>query len=333
MPENLDVRRFHEKFGVPTRNAPQALSEDESRWRVKFLREELEEYEAAVEAGDLEKQFDALIDLAYVTHGTALLHGFPWGEGWRRVQAANMAKIAVRNTSREGRHAFDVVKPEGWSPASLADLVAPRREAPLPETVCPRTEGDRCTYPNCGCAVAYTPSDEELESAPPTVIIIEGPDGAGKTTLAEELAVLTGFSGVHFSAPAKGESFDDVCRRHLAEVRRSGESGAIIDRFHLSERVYGPIVRGVDTMRDDFEDLLWRSTIPVVVLCMPPFEEAIANWAERNAERAEMITRRKQYEAVYNAYRDVRTTLPVVRYDYTRDTAADLHNRLRLFSA
>lgn len=334
MPDNLDVRRFHEKFGVPVRRTPQALSPDESAWRVKFLKEELKEYEEAIEAGDLEKQFDALIDLAYVTHGTALLHGFPWAEGWRRVQAANMAKIAVRNTKREGRHAFDVVKPEGWTPADLSDLVV-SRISPLPETACPRVEGDRCEYPNCACAVAFSPADREADSQrmPPTVIILEGPDGAGKSTLAEELAMLTGFQGVHFSAPENGDSFDDTCRQHLAEVCSSGESGVIIDRFHLSERVYGPIIRGKDTMSDTFEQAMWEATFPIVVLCLPPLDVARGNWAERNAERAEMVTKRAQYEAVYAAYRDVRTTLPVVQYDYTRDDAASLHNRLqRLFA-
>jgi predicted HAD superfamily Cof-like phosphohydrolase len=123
MSDHTDVKAFHEKFQVPVRIEPQALETTESEFRVKFMREELEEYELAVETGDLEKQFDALLDLVYVAYGTALMHGFPWAEGWSRVQAANMAKISAKDAGITGRHPLDVVKPVGWTPPDLSDLV------------------------------------------------------------------------------------------------------------------------------------------------------------------------------------------------------------------
>jgi predicted HAD superfamily Cof-like phosphohydrolase len=124
MSDNTDVQAFHERFQVPVRTEPQALEESELQFRVKFMREELEEYEISAEEGDLAKMFDALIDLVYVAHGTALMHGFPWEEGWRRVQAANMAKISAKDAGIAGRHPLDVVKPEGWTAPDLSDLVA-----------------------------------------------------------------------------------------------------------------------------------------------------------------------------------------------------------------
>lgn len=298
MSDNLDVRRFHEKFEVPVRDLPQPLEASELEFRVKFMQEELDEYRIAAIDGDLEKQFDALIDLVYVAHGTVLMHGFPWAEGWRRVQEKNMAKISAKDAGVTGRHAFDVVKPEGWTPPSHADLVTLTEPWPI--------ENER----------------------KPAVIILEGPDGAGKTMLADELRRLTGLRSIHFSAPAKGESFDDTCWQYLGEICAAGDS-TIIDRFHLSERVYGPICRGVDTMSEMFEASMLKTVRPVVVLCLPPFEVAQENWAKRNAQRAEMISQRDQYEAVYRAYEKIRTVLPTIQYDYTRDFAPDVLTRLQ----
>lgn len=129
--DNDDVREFHEKFDVPMNQKPGPMEASTQEFRLNFMKEELREYEEAIAAGDMEKAFDSLIDLAYVVHGAALIHGFPWAEGWHRVQAANMAKVAVRNTTGTGRHVTDVVKPEGWTPPDLSDLVDPDRAPPI----------------------------------------------------------------------------------------------------------------------------------------------------------------------------------------------------------
>lgn len=302
MSDNQDVRTFHERFHVPCRSTPQALETSESGFRVKFMREELDEYEQAIRDNDLEKQFDALIDLVYVAHGTALMHGFPWSEGWRRVQAANMAKISAKDAGITGRHPLDVVKPAGWSPAVLMDLVTPGMFKP--------------------------------EKAKPRVIILEGPDGTGKSTLAAQLATLTGFRSEHLIAPVDEEPID-TCYRYLDEVRTTN-TGIVFDRFHLSEYVYGPIARGVNTMEFTgkvLERELWLTTRPVVVMCLPPYEVAQENWAKRNAARGEMIKSASMYDAVYHAFENIRTTLPTIQYDYTRESAVDVQFRLEALSA
>jgi predicted HAD superfamily Cof-like phosphohydrolase len=75
---------------------------------------------------ELVDQLDALVDLAYVVLGTAYLHGFRFNEAWRRVHAANMAKVRAERAEQSARGStFDVVKPPGWKPADLSDLVAP----------------------------------------------------------------------------------------------------------------------------------------------------------------------------------------------------------------
>ncbi len=123
-----DIEAFHHKFGLVYEGQVRTLPKDLLEFRIKFMQEELDEYKEAAEAGDKEKQFDALIDLCYVALGTAYLQGLynVWDEGWARVQRANMAKIRVQRknfTLSKRQSPFDVVKPKGWVAPDLRDLV------------------------------------------------------------------------------------------------------------------------------------------------------------------------------------------------------------------
>lgn len=120
-----DLEAFTQRFSVPAHSEPRGLSGEMAEFRLARLREELDEYEEALREEDLEKQLDALVDLVYIAVGNAYISGFRFAEAHARVHAANMLKIRARRES-ESRHGslYDIVKPEGWQPASLSDLVA-----------------------------------------------------------------------------------------------------------------------------------------------------------------------------------------------------------------
>lgn len=146
-----DIAAFHTKFELRYDEGPRELPDDMSMFRIGFLIEELAEYAQSsgyanisralndlhlhiknnsywltrrLEMRDQEKQFDSLIDLVYVALGTSYLHGYDFDEGWRRVQAANMAKVRVENLEDSTRKSkYDVIKPRGWKPPNLSDLV------------------------------------------------------------------------------------------------------------------------------------------------------------------------------------------------------------------
>lgn len=121
-----DVRQFQQKFGLEYGGSPRALPMDLTAFRVGFLQEEFQEYCEASDDGDLERMLDALVDLVYVALGTAYQHGFDFNEAWRRVHAANMAKVRVERASDSKRGStYDVVKPAGWRAPDLSDLVRP----------------------------------------------------------------------------------------------------------------------------------------------------------------------------------------------------------------
>lgn len=136
-----DIRQFHEKFQLAYNGPPRDLPDDLKKFRVGFLVEELCEYisdsptfhkvaksafaaETDMRRQPLEKQLDALVDLMYVLLGNAYLQGFNFREAWNRVHKANMAKVrALREEDSKRGSVYDVVKPEGWRPPDLSDLV------------------------------------------------------------------------------------------------------------------------------------------------------------------------------------------------------------------
>lgn len=74
--EYNDVEAFHTKFGVPQNTAPAILDDNVYNFRLGFLREELQEYIDSHHSGDLATAIDSLVDLVYVSNGTALMMGF-----------------------------------------------------------------------------------------------------------------------------------------------------------------------------------------------------------------------------------------------------------------
>jgi len=116
--EGKDVFDFHGKFLVPMATTPSFLDPESLEFRIKFLREEVEEFAVACAEGDLRNAADALVDLVYVALGTALMMGLPWRRLWDRVQIKNMAKRRAKDDGSDSKRGspLDVIKPPHWTP-------------------------------------------------------------------------------------------------------------------------------------------------------------------------------------------------------------------------
>jgi predicted HAD superfamily Cof-like phosphohydrolase len=112
------VYEFNQKFGLPLGTGDQ-FDEAAQEYRLKFLHEELQELEEALNEGDRVKAFDALLDLCYVAYGTALFMGVDpaqWHAGMLAVHNANMTKVRAASEAQSKRGStLDVVKPSGWT--------------------------------------------------------------------------------------------------------------------------------------------------------------------------------------------------------------------------
>lgn len=118
-----DVERMHDHYGFrdAMRSLPRERIIDFVRFRFRFLREELEEGEKALDAGLADEVVDALIDLCVVSIGTLDLLEIDAHEAWDRVDVANMSKEPGVKESRPNPFGFpDLTKPAGW--------IAPRHD-------------------------------------------------------------------------------------------------------------------------------------------------------------------------------------------------------------
>jgi predicted ATPase len=113
------------------------------------------------------------------------------------------------------------------------------------------------------------------------MVIIEGPDGSGKTTLLKQLGLERrtfksmhgGVGGTTPNGWAPGSDPYDalveiLLNKQYEETQSNIKIG--IDRLHLSEWVYGPLLRNKQLITDEvltnFSRLLRRHHIPVIPL-------------------------------------------------------------------
>jgi predicted HAD superfamily Cof-like phosphohydrolase len=129
-----DVREFHAAFGHPIGEAPNPLDPDLIAKRLKWMREELDEFELwASRVGDpawdqdevLAEMYDAMIDENYFVYGTLVAMKLRPEPGFTRVHQANMAKLHYVDGDLIAVYDEDgkVVKPEGWVAPSHVQMI------------------------------------------------------------------------------------------------------------------------------------------------------------------------------------------------------------------
>jgi len=170
------------------------------------------------------------------------------------------------------------------------------------------------------------------------IIILEGPDGAGKTTLAETLRQkLQGNKLVHI---VKHGPYKDLEPEHLCKIYFRGMTPAlthddivIMDRSWLSEPIYGSVYRdGANRMDKPRQRMLERAALSrgvVVINCLPEYEVCLKTFTGRMED--EYLDNAKQLQQVYQEYEmlDINTCMPVLQYDYMHDTVDDLIYNIR----
>lgn len=135
------------------------------------------------------------------------------------------------------------------------------------------------------------------------VVVLEGPDGAGKTTLAEHLVKRYDGHYVHRTW-RKGM---DVWDHHTEAVQianeRSHKQLVVIDRLWASEAIYGKVYRGESDYKHNSRamDRVLLRLCAINVLCIPPLDYVVDVHAKRAAAGGEMYS---TVDEVAERYRD-----------------------------
>lgn len=120
------VEQFHETFGVHVEKRPTAgIPPELATMRATIMQEELDEYIAACENGDIVEIADALTDLLYVVFGTVVTHGLQdvAEDLFDEVHRSNMSKLD-ENGDPIYREDGKVLKSHLFSQPDLASILA-----------------------------------------------------------------------------------------------------------------------------------------------------------------------------------------------------------------
>jgi thymidylate kinase len=162
---------------------------------------------------------------------------------------------------------------------------------------------------------------------PRSIVILEGPDGGGKTTAAVKLAKRLNARLVHcgpFLGVKRG-----LARLYVEAMLPAllGYQSVVLDRAWPSEPIYAEHVRHklprLDHAARRMLDRIALRCGAVVVKCLPPIETCLASYRERRT--TEYPPGEAALRAIHAAYRETEITqLPVIKLDRTKDTIDEL---------
>lgn len=161
----------------------------------------------------------------------------------------------------------------------------------------------------------------------PRIFIIEGPDGAGKTTLARSLCYDYNLEYFHEGPPPIDVYPVMEYYSSLIVNAAMGTVGAVFDRLALGEMVYGPVLRDGDRLGEHgWEDICHvMATFRVEhIVCLPSLETCYGNWLEGRAKNQELIDSSTIFFKTYSKFAYLVNLYGLLTYDYERQTYEDI---------
>lgn len=160
------------------------------------------------------------------------------------------------------------------------------------------------------------------------LILIEGMDGTGKTTLANKLLKM--FPQFEYKKPVpskgpEGQNADHMINWMLKTFKEAKENNYLLDRVNLvSEEIYGPICRGFSILRDNEKMITVMSQFfalnPIIIYCRPQLGTIMDNLTkEPDIQMSGVLERAEPLVLAYDRFFDnwKKVGVEVIDYNYT----------------
>ena len=110
------VKKFMETFGQEVKSKPAFPSEKISKLRYDLIKEELDEFQEALNDKNLKEIADSLTDILYVTYGAGHAFGIDLDKCFDEVQRSNMSKLGADGKPIYNEHGKVMKGPNYFEP-------------------------------------------------------------------------------------------------------------------------------------------------------------------------------------------------------------------------
>ena len=111
-----DVKTFMETYGQEVKKNPSFPDEKIIQLRIDLIKEELKEFQEAINNKDFLEIADALTDLLYVTYGAGHSFGIDLDKCFTEVQRSNMSKLGENGKPIYNEHGKVMKGPNYFKP-------------------------------------------------------------------------------------------------------------------------------------------------------------------------------------------------------------------------
>ena len=112
----ISVKKFMETFGQEVKSKPAFPSEKISKLRYDLIKEELDEFQEALNDKNLKEVADSLTDILYVTYGAGHAFGIDLDKCFDEVQRSNMSKLGADGKPIYNEHGKVMKGPNYFEP-------------------------------------------------------------------------------------------------------------------------------------------------------------------------------------------------------------------------
>jgi len=161
------------------------------------------------------------------------------------------------------------------------------------------------------------------------MLIIEGPDGAGKTTLIDKIEKRLGLTREPRAVSHDAVPLTSMGQYTMRELDK-GFGKRVYDRFNLISSPFYAMLPD-PTFREELLDPEWlrdawqkfRNVSPMIIVCLPPLEVVRANVAKDETSRVTW----DHIDLIWKLYHNFAAQYPFVSqvWDYTQNIDEDLH--------
>jgi len=153
------------------------------------------------------------------------------------------------------------------------------------------------------------------------VLILEGPDGGGKTTLAKWICTNANFDYKHEGPPPPGRDQLEYYKTVLYDALEA-DHNTVFDRLFLGEHIYGPVMRQSDRLTINgvklFERIIASKSIWHYI-CMPSERTILDNFSIKIKDPNEYVKDIDNFKKVINGYYRMMLRPYNYVYDYESD--------------